>query len=98
LFLRVVHVGIILVFESSIGYIRPQGANTLLLSVEDNSGEARDCVLLSFELNGHLYVSVNHWPRQWYERLLDNPEVTLAYRGESTNTAAVSITAGSELR
>ena len=93
-----VHVGIILLFESSIGCIRPQGANTLLLSVKDNSGEASDRVLSALELNGYLYVSVNHWRRQWYERLLDNPEVTLTYRGESTNTAAVPITAGSELR
>jgi hypothetical protein len=91
-------VGIILLFESSIGYSRSQGPNTLLLSVKDNSDEARDQFLSAFELNGQLYFSVNHWPRQWYERVLDKPEGTLTYRGESTNTAVVPIAAGSELR
>ena len=69
-----------------------------MLSVKGNSGEASDRVLSALELNGYLYVSVNQRRRQWYERLLDNPEVTLTYRGESINTAAAPITAGSELR
>ena len=96
--LALVYLGIVVLFESSIGYIQPQGAGTLLLSVKDDSGEARDRVLSPFELNGQLYVAVNHWPRQWYERLLDNPIVTLTYRGESKKTTAVPIMAGSELK
>ena len=62
--LALVYVGIVVLFESSIGYIQPQGAGTLLISVKDDSGEARDRVLSPFELNGQLYVAVNHWPRQ----------------------------------
>jgi hypothetical protein len=94
--LTLVYVGIVVLFESSMGYIQPQGEDTLLLSVKDGSGEVHDRVLSPFELNGQLYVAVNHWPRQWYKRLLGNPNVTLAYRGESKNATAVPVTADPE--
>tara|TARA_B100000809_G_scaffold262837_1_gene314734 strand:- start:933 stop:1304 length:372 start_codon:yes stop_codon:yes gene_type:complete len=92
-----VYVGIVVLFESSIGYIQPQGEDALLLSDIDDSGEAHDRVLSLFELDGQLYVVVNHWPRQWYRRLLGNPNVTLAYRGVSKNATAVPVIADSEL-
>jgi hypothetical protein len=95
--LALVYVGIVVLFESSIGYIQPQGEDTLLLSVEDDSGKSHDRVLSPFEFNDHLYVAVNHWPRQWYKRLLETPSVTVAYLGESKNAMAVPVTADPEL-
>lgn len=95
--LALVYVGIVVLFESSIGYIQPQGEDTLLLSVEDESGESHDRVLSPFELNDQLYVAVNHWPRQWYKRLLETPNVTVAYLGESKEMTAVPVTADPEL-
>ena len=95
--LALVYVGIVVLFESSIGYIQPQGAGTLLISVKDDSGEARDRVLSPFELNDQIYVAVNHWPRQWYKRLLGNSNVTLTSQGESKNATAVPVTENPEL-
>ena len=95
--LALVYVGIVVLFESSIGYIQPQGEDTLLLTVQDDSGEAHDRVLSPFEFNDQLYVAVNHWPRQWYKRLLETPNVTVAYQGESKNVMAVPVTADPEL-
>ena len=95
--LALVYVFIVVLFESSIGYIQPQGEDTLLLSVKDDSGEAHDRVLSPFELNDQLYVAVNHWPRQWYKSLLGNPNVTLTFHGESKNATAVPVKENPEL-
>lgn len=95
--LALVYVGIVVLFESSIGYIQPQGEDTLLLSVDDGTAESHDRVLSPFELNDQLYVAVNHWPRQWYKRLQENPSVIVAYRGESNSATAVPVTADPEL-
>ncbi len=95
--LALVYVGIVVLFESSLGYIQPQGEDTLLLSVEDASGEIHARVLSPFELNNQLYVAVNHWPRQWYKRLQENPNVVVAYQGESKSATAVSVTTDPEL-
>ena len=36
--LFLVYVGVVVLFESSIGYFQPQGADTLVLSVKDDDG------------------------------------------------------------
>ncbi|MBT5686571.1 MAG: hypothetical protein HOJ11_16310 [Gammaproteobacteria bacterium] len=96
-FALLAYVGIVILFESSLGYFQPRNENTLLLSMHDTSGQTHDRVLSPFELNDELYVAVNHWPRQWYKRLRANPSVTLVYQGESKQVLAVTVTETAEL-
>lgn len=96
-FALLAYVGIVILFESSLGYFQPRNENTLLLSMQDTFGQTHDRVLSPFELNDELYVAVNHWPRQWYKRLRANPSVTLVYQGESKQVLAVTVTETAEL-
>ena len=96
-FALLAYVGIVILFESSLGYFQPRNENTLLLSMQDTFGQTHDRVLSPFELNDELYVAVNHWPRQWYKRLKANPSVTLVYQGESKQVLAVPVTETAEL-
>jgi|TARA_B110000263_G_scaffold189580_1_gene167275 hypothetical protein len=97
LFVVLAYVGIVFLFESSLGYLQPQSEDTLLLSMQDTTGQVRDRVLSPYELNGALYVAVNHWPRQWYKSLLEYPSATVVYQGESKPVLAVLVTENPEL-
>ena len=35
--------------------------------------------MVRIEHEGELFVAVNHWPRQWYGRLLGNDQVRVRY-------------------
>lgn len=76
----VVYVGIVGVFESLIGVMQPTDEETLTLTSFDPDGNAHDRVLSRLENDGKLYVAVNHWPRAWFNRIQQQPdvEVTLA--------------------
>ncbi len=69
------YVGIVVAFESLIGYFQPAGQSTLVITTTDEAGKASDRVLSRLESNGHLYVAANHWPRTWYTQALENPQV-----------------------
>jgi hypothetical protein len=38
-----------------------------------------------------LYVAANHWPRAWYHRALENPEVQVTLKGEEGDYRAVPV-------
>ena len=86
------YVGIVVVFESLIGFFQPAGGDTLVISTTDRDGNASDRVLSRLESGGQLYVAANHWPRAWYERALKNPDVEVALAGETSARRAVPIT------
>jgi hypothetical protein len=44
------------------------------------------------ESDGQLYVAANHWPRAWYKRALENPEVQVTLDGEKGDYRAVPVT------
>ena len=68
LFVVLAYVGIVFLFESSLGYLQPQGARTPYCC-RCKTPLGRSVIVYSrhYELNGALYVAVNHWPRQWYK-------------------------------
>ena len=70
--LFVVYVGIVIAFESLIGYFQPADETTLVITTTAEDGNPNDRVLSRLESNGQLYVAANHWPRAWYNRALDN--------------------------
>jgi hypothetical protein len=92
--LILVYVGIIASFESLIGYLQPTTGSILVITTFDGDGTPHDRVVSRLETDGKLYVAANHWPRAWYERALQNPEVTVTIDGETADYRAVPVTGG----
>ena len=79
--LVLIYIGIIATFESLLGYLQPSGQSTLVITTADEDGTRHDRVLARLQSNGQLFVAVNHWPRAWYGRALENPSVQVAVNG-----------------
>ena len=80
--LFLVYVGIVITFESLLGYFQPTRETTLVISTTAEDGTANDRVLTRLGSNGQLYVAANHWPRAWYNRdlpALTGPGLELVY-------------------
>jgi hypothetical protein len=88
----VAYVGIIVTFESLIGYFQPADESTLVITTFDGDGLPHDRVLTGLESNGQLYVATNHWVRAWYDRALEKPEVHVTREGEEGDYRAVPVT------
>ena len=87
-----VYVGMVVVFESLLGFFQPTSQGTLVITTTDEDGTTNDRVLASFESDGQLYVAANHWPRAWYKQALENPSVQVDVGGEKGHYLAVPIT------
>ena len=87
-----VYAGIVIAFESLIGYFQPAGESTLLITTFDGDGTPHDRVLSRLESDGQLYVAANHWPRAWYNRALENPAVQVTLGNEKGDYRAVPVT------
>ena len=86
-----VYVGIVVAFESLIGYFQPAGGSTLVITSFDGDGTAHDRVVSRLESDGQLYVAANHWPRAWYNRVLANPEVQITLDGAKADYQAIPV-------
>jgi hypothetical protein len=87
----VVYVGIVAAFESLIGVLQPTAGSTLVLTTFEPDGSAHDRVVSRLEVDGRLYVAANHWPRAWYHRVLENPEVKVTQNGAQASYRAVPV-------
>jgi hypothetical protein len=87
-----VYVGIVVAFESLIGFFQPTAGSTLVITTFDGDGAPHDRVVSRLESAEKLYVAANHWPRAWYERALQNPEVQVTQDGEKRDYRAVPVT------
>ena len=87
----IVYVGIVVVFESMIGFFQPANQSTLVITTQDSSGVTNDRVLARIESDGKVYVAANHWPRAWYKQALENPNVQVAFKDEQGDYLAVPI-------
>ncbi len=90
-----VYVGIVAAFESFLGLFQPQDASTIVITTTNGDGTAQDRVVSPLESGGRLYVAANHWPRSWYNRASENPEVQATVNGRKGDYLAVPVT-GSE--
>ena len=90
--LVLIYIGIIATFESLLGYFQPSGQSTLDITTADEDGTKHDRVLARLESNGQLFVAVNHWPRAWYGRALENPSVQVSVDGMTGTHLAVPVT------
>ena len=48
-------------------------------------------ILARFETDGKLYVSAHHWPRAWYGRAIENPNVRVEIDGVAAEYVAVPV-------
>jgi len=87
-----VYAGIVVAFESLIGYLQPTAGSTLVITTFDANGTPHDRVVSRLESDGQLYVAANHWPRAWYNRALENPEVQVTVDGRKVDYHAVPVT------
>jgi hypothetical protein len=88
----VAYVGIVVAFESMIGYFQPGGDSTLVITSFDDDGASHDRVVSRLESNDQIYVAANHWPRAWYNRVLEKPEVHITLADQEGDYLAVPIT------
>ena len=84
-------VTVVVAFESLIGIFQPEAGSTLVLTSFEADGSAHERVLARLESDGRLYVAANHWPRAWYERVLENPDVMVKVDGENKAYRAYSV-------
>ena len=77
------YVGIVAAFESLLGFFQPTAGATLVITTFDGVGSPHDRVVSRLESDGRLYVAANHWPRAWYNQVLENPMVEVVLSGES---------------
>lgn len=87
-----VYVGVVVLFESFIGTLQPTNESTLTITTFEPDGSPRDRVVARLESDGHVYVAANHWPRAWYERALENPNVQATLGGAKSAYIAVPVT------
>jgi hypothetical protein len=85
------YVGVVVTFESLLGYFQPASETTLVITTTDRDGMAHERVLARIENEGKLYVAANHWPRAWYRRALENPRVHIESAKESGDYLAVPV-------
>ena len=92
LILFVSYVGIVIAFESLLGYFQPASETTLIIITTDEDGAQNDRVLARLVSNDQLYVAANHWPRAWYTQALENPNVQVTFEDETASYLAVPVT------
>lgn len=97
--LLVAYVGVVIAFEALVVTLGARQAARGLQPGEDwtvigtTAANGRvETVVAGVESNGQLYVSANHWPRGWYHRALENPEVDVTRAGERLAYRAVPVT------
>ena len=91
----ITYLGVVVLFESALGYFQPQGDDTLILSIKGDEGTSVR-VLSRIEVDDQLYVAVNHWPRGWFNKVLENPEVQITIGAETAEYRAMKVTAVDE--
>jgi hypothetical protein len=88
----VVYVAIVVAFESLLGWVQPTPGSTIRITTFDADGTPHDRVVTSLASNDKLYVAANHWPRAWYRRALENPNMQVTTDGQTRDYRAIPVT------
>ena len=67
------------------------GGPTIVISTTDAEGKSYERVLSPIDLDGEFFVAANHWPRAWYRRALENPDVRVRRDGKTFDYRAVPV-------
>ena len=92
------YLGIVVAVESLVAYMGRRHARrgvqpgeTWLQITATVEGEDRSVVVAGVESAGRTYVAANHWPRAWYHRLVENPDVRVTVQGRQAAFRAVPV-------
>ena len=91
-----VYAGFVVAFETLyLGWYQPKFESTgipmLVITTTDDSGVSRARRLARLETDGKLYVSAHHWPRAWYSRAIENPNVRVEIDGVAADYVAIPV-------
>jgi hypothetical protein len=91
-----VYVGVVFAFEGLyLGWYQPKLENMpipmLVITTTDDSGESHTRRLAQLDVDGKIYVSAHHWPRAWYRRAEENPDVRVEIDGVESDFVAVPV-------
>ena len=93
------YLGVVLAFELLVVTMGARQASRGVQPGEDwivittsNANGSAEVVVAGVESDGHLYVCANHWPRGWYRRVVENPDVDVTRAGERLAYRAVPVT------
>ena len=78
-------------FESLLGIVQPEADTTFVITTYESDGTPHERVVSRLESGGQLYVAANHWPRAWFARAQENPDVTILHEGATREYRAVSV-------
>ena len=92
LIVLIIYIGIVMVYESWVGYSQPQGEGMVTINTTSDEGTISGRVVSLLKSNDSLYIARNHWPKRWYNQALANPEITVESKGTKTNYLAVPVT------
>lgn len=92
------YLGVVVAVELLVGYMGRrhavrgvQAGETWLSITATVAGEDRSVVVAGVESAGRMYVAANHWPRAWYHRVVENPDVRVTVQGKQASYHAVPI-------
>lgn len=85
----VAYISLVVLFESSLGFFQPEAGGTIIITTVDEQDQSHDRVVSQFISGEELFIAANHWPRAWYRRVLENPELSVLIDGESAYYRAV---------
>jgi hypothetical protein len=78
-----------------LGWYQPKlestGIPMLVITTTDDSGVSRARRLARLETDGKQTVSAHHWPRAWYSRAIENPNVRVEIDGAAADYVAVPV-------
>jgi len=94
--IALVYVLFVVLFEAVyLGYFQPSfeeaGIPMLVIKTTESSGEVSERRLARLKVDDKIYVSAHHWPRGWYKRALENPEVRVEIDGVTAHYRAVPV-------
>jgi hypothetical protein len=90
---------LVVAFESLVGFMGKRQAehgvepdeHWLVITTTDGDGHASKTVIGGVESDGHVYVSANHWPRGWFNRAMEHPDVEVTRAGETKPYLATQV-------
>lgn len=85
------YIGIVVLFESSLGYFQPEAGNTVVITTTDEQGNSYQRVVSLLRSGGAEYIAVNHWPRAWYRRVRENGQIRKLQDGTETSHRGVIV-------
>ena len=93
-----VYLGIVFAFEAMLGIFQPESESTIVITTVDADGKKESRVVSPVYDDGTLYVSANHWPRSWYSRAREKPEVEVTEKGETRAYTAIPVVGAEDVR